>query len=122
MRPSQSSSTPLHVSGEGSPGVHVFCSTPATQDVAPAAWQAPTPHVVLVEIYPSSATPSQLSSRPSQVASEAAGDPGVHVFCSTPATQEIAPAAWQAPTPHVVSADWKSSSAVPSQSSSIPLQ
>jgi hypothetical protein len=59
---------------------------------------------------------------PSQVASSAAGDPGVQLSSSTPPTQEVTPLDVQAPTPQLVGAETKSSSAVPSQSSSIPSQ
>src|SRR5262245_44115348 len=78
--PSQSSSTPLHVSVDGAPGVQV-CGAPATQFWT-VTWQAPVPHVVLPS--PSSVCPLQLSSKPLHVS--AVGACGVQV-CGAPATQ-----------------------------------
>jgi hypothetical protein len=46
--------------------------------------------------------PLQSSSTLLQVASLAAGVPGVQLFCSAPATQLVAPAAAHAPTPQLV--------------------
>jgi len=66
--------------------------------------------------------PLQSSSTPSHVASSAAGVPGVQVSPSAPPVQLVLPVEAHAPTPQDVGAGTKSSSAVPSQSSSAPLQ
>ena len=66
--------------------------------------------------------PLQSSSTPSQVASSAAAVPGVQLSTTAPDAQLVEPVEAHAPTPHVVGAGTKSSSVVPSQSSSTPLQ
>src|SRR5687767_15152764 len=65
--------------------------------------------------------PLQSSSMPLQDVSLAAGVPGVHPLCTTPATQDEVPPAAQAPTPHDVDVGEYASSALPSQSSSALL-
>jgi hypothetical protein len=49
--------------------------------------------------------PSQSSSIASQVASFAAGVPTVHESTMDPETQDVAPVAAQAPTPHIVAVE-----------------
>jgi hypothetical protein len=122
--PSQSSSTPSQVAslGAGVPAAHVSPGTPPVQVVIPVEAQAPTPHEVGVATNSSSAVPSQSSSRPSQIASLGAGAPGTHVSPGTPALQVVTPVDAHAPTPQLVATDVKSSSLVPSQSSSAPSQ
>ena len=86
------------------------------------AAQAPTPQLVAVGTKSSSTCPLQSSSMPLQTESLAAGVPGVQLSLTTPPTQDVLPVAAQAPTPQLVAVGTKSSSTVPSQSSSIPLQ
>src|SRR3954469_11964331 len=57
---------------------------------------------------------------PSQLASLTAGVPGVQPSCTAPLTQLVAPVRPQAPTPQLVATATYSSSATPSQSSSMP--
>src|SRR5690242_7368914 len=59
---------------------------------------------------------------PSQLASSAAGVPGVQPYCTWPATHTLTPVAAHAPTPQLVALPAKSSSTLPSQSSSTPSQ
>jgi hypothetical protein len=59
---------------------------------------------------------------PSQTESSAAGEPGVQVSPKAPPVQVVLPVAVHAPTPQVVGTGMKSSSGVPLQSSSSPLQ
>jgi hypothetical protein len=70
----------------------------------------------------SSTLPSQSSSIASQLASVGAGAPGVQLSTTSPRTQLVAPLALQAPVPQLVVTGTKSSSTIPSQSSSIRLQ
>src|SRR5262245_37233799 len=71
MVPSQLSSTPLHFSGLGVPGVHV-CGTPPTQ-FSTTTWQMPSPHVV--DPSPSSFDPLQSLSSPSHTSAEGVTSP-----------------------------------------------
>ena len=83
----------------GVPGVQVSPGTPPVQVVLPVAAHAPTPHVVGAGTKSSSDDPLQSSSAPSQVASLAAGVPGVHESTTDPARHETVPVEAQAPTP-----------------------
>ncbi len=104
------------------PSLHESSTEPATQEVVPLSAQAPSPQLVAWPVKSSSASPSQSSSRPSQLASSAAGGVGAQSSPSTPPTQVSEPAAAHSPTPQLVAWPVKSSSATPSQSSSIPSQ
>jgi len=90
-------------------------------------WWSPRKRTLLhtggrADVYSSSVVPSQSSSRPLQRESSAAGEPGVQLSTTEPATQEVVPVEAQAPTPQVVGTGAYSSSVLPSQSSSRPLQ
>jgi hypothetical protein len=102
--PLQSSSTPSQLASlaAGAPGWHELTTAPFTQVMPPNAPHAPTPHEVGVVAKSSSTLPLQSSSTPLQVASFAAGVPGVQELTSAPLTQLLAPTAAQAPTPHAV--------------------
>src|SRR5215831_4784725 len=95
VEPSQSSSMPLQVASfpAGVPGVQLLTMVPFEQEVTPVAEQAPTPHVVGVEMKSSSVAPSQSSSIALQVASLAAGVPGVQLLTMVPFEQEVTPVA-----------------------------
>src|SRR5688572_31370704 len=73
MEPSQSLSRPSQVTSAapGVPGSQLSVSCPSSQLVAPTDPQAPSPHCVASATYSSSTKPSQSSSRPSQVVSDA---------------------------------------------------
>ena len=109
-------------SAAGVVGAQVSPSIPAAQVCTPVAAHTPTPQLVAWAAKSSSATPSQSSSRPSQMASSAAGVPGVQVISIAPPTHDSTPEAVQAPVPQVALAPTKSSSKKPSQSSSMPSQ
>jgi hypothetical protein len=101
--------------------VQVSTTEPLTHEVEPVEAQAPTPQDVGVEMKSSSAVPLQSSSTPLHMASSTAGVPGVQLSTTAPLTQEVEPVEAHAPRPHAVGAGTKSSSVVPSQSSSAPL-
>src|SRR5437867_2096782 len=111
--PSQSLSTPSHVSAVGVPAAQLSTSPPLTHVRDPADAQAPTPHVVATAAIPSSTVPLQSLSTPSHVS--AVGVPAAQLSTTTPLTHVRDPADAQAPTPHVVAP-----SAIPS--STVPLQ
>src|SRR5262245_6840567 len=100
------------------PGVQVLPDTPPVQVVTPVDAQASMPQVVGVPTYSASAVPSPSSPPLSQPCSSMAAGPGVHVLPDTPPVQVVTPVDAQAPMPQVVGVPTKSSSAVPSQSSS----
>jgi len=122
--PLQSLSTPSHVasSAAGVPAVQLSATLPLTQEVKPVEAQAPVPQVVGTEMYSSSVELSQSSSAPLQTESSAAGVPGAQLSTTEPLMQLVERVEAHAPTPHVVGVGMKSSSVVPSQSSSAPLQ
>jgi hypothetical protein len=82
--------------------VQLSSRTPLTQEVVPVAAQPPTPQVVGAETKSSSTWLSQSSSTLLQLASLAAGVPGVQLSTSEPLTQLVEPVEAQPPTPQVV--------------------
>src|SRR5262245_33377915 len=89
-------------SAAGGSGAQVSSIVPATQIRAPTLAHAPTPQLVATGTYPSSTAPLQLSSRPSQVASLAAGGNGTQLSLRTPPEHDVQPALAHAPTPQLV--------------------
>src|SRR5262245_50198580 len=98
--PLQSLSTPSQTSAPGAPATQLSTTCPPTQLVTPAAPQAPPPHDVGWDTYPSSTDPLQSLSTPSQTS--ALGVPGAQLSTTCPPTQLVTPAAPQAPTPQDV--------------------
>ncbi len=125
MEPSQLLSSPSQISAVGTPGVHVSTCTPAWHVNMPVLTHSPIPQFVSSP-YQDSSVPSSASeesqslSRPSH--NSAAGVPGVQVSTSVPSMHSIIPAATHSPTSQLVGVSTYSSSVIPSQSSSMPLQ
>jgi hypothetical protein len=103
-------------------GMQLLTRLPFTHAMVPVAAQAPVEQPTFMTGNSSSTMPSQSSSIPSQVTSEAAdGGSGTQLSTGLPVVHRSAPWLRHAPWPHVVVMP-NPSSAAPSQLSSTPSQ
>src|SRR5262245_12004910 len=95
---------PLQVASlaAAAPGTQLSLTLPPEHESMPLRAHAPTPQLVGLCTKSSSALPLQSSSTPLQVASFAAGEPGVQLSCVLPPEQVSDPLATHAPTPQLV--------------------